>query len=121
MYDKSIIDTILTWEYSTIKSPYLEMVQSTIQRTINSMKQLLQILTTQRNCSNTTKQIAQTVCGIDQVDPSLFETLYQVLDTANNHYNSSNELQDIEKVNMLNCIQSLQYQISKEFWDAFFT
>jgi len=112
MFDKSIIDTILTWEYSTIKSPYLDMVQLTIQRTINSMKQLLQMILQQRNCSNTTRQIAQTICGIDQVDPSLFETLYQVLDTANNHYNSSNELQDIEKVNMLNCIQSLQYQIS---------
>jgi len=82
-----------------------------IRRTLNSMTQILQALLAQRNCSDMTKQIAQTIGSFNQSDPSLLETLYQSFDAATNYYSKTNELNENERVNLLNCVQSLQYQI----------
>lgn len=107
------MDQILTWDYAIIKTPYLDMVEGNIRRTLNNLTQILQMLVAQRNCSDITRQIAQTLATFNQSDPSLLETLYNSFDAATKHYNQSNELNEKEKNNLLNCIQSLQYQIGK--------
>jgi len=96
-----------------IKTPYLDMVEINIRRTLNSMTQILQVLLAQKNCSNMTRKIAQIVASYSQSGPSLLENLYTTFNDAANYYSQSNELNEKEKVNFLNCIQSLQYQISK--------
>ena len=113
MYDKGIIDIVLSWTYATIKTPYLDIVELNIRATLSNMIQILEILQRQRNSSEITKGLYQTINSFKEFDASLLENLYQNLDVATNYYQTSVELQEKEKVNMLNCLQSLQYQISK--------
>jgi hypothetical protein len=111
LYEKGVIEIILTWSYSDLRLPYLQLVQENVKYTLDNFIKCLRNLIAFKICPNLATEILTILLNF-QVKSENFETLYNVIQTAYESFNSSTEMGNY-KTDTINCIQSLQFQISK--------